>query len=169
MSKLTKGQVSNDMIEYFCEHVGNEKIIGQTTDVVWDMFNAFCDEHRLKVIFNKTAFGQRFSRITDLTTKPKRVNGKMSRIWVQADGSILKSVYVSNDLIERYVQDTGIDKISGCLSSSIWDDFCEYCEKHKANNQYSKLGFCQRLSKLYNMKSKCVRFEGKACKILEAQ
>lgn len=167
MSKLTKGQVTNDMIEYFSEHVGTEKIIGQTTDTVWNMFHDFCDEHRLKVICNKTAFGQRLSRITDLTTTPRKVNGKQIRVWVDVE-TRLKSAYISNDTIKQYVQETGIDEISGCLSSSIWEDFCEYCENNKIENRFSKLGFCQRLSKMYNLKSKCVRFYGKVCKILEA-
>ena len=167
MSKLTKGKVTNDMILYFCDDVGEKKIIGRSTDVVWDMFNSFCEEHRLKVICTKTAFGQRMARIMNWTTKPQRVNGELTRFWLIDDESRSNSVYISNDTINEYVQHVGIDKISGCLSVSIWDDFCEYCENNKFENQYSKLGFCMRLSNLYGMKSKCVRFDGKACKILE--
>ena len=78
-------------------------------------------------------------------------------------GEIDLSFLKPNVIVDKFVEDRGLNSINNCMCDSVWDEFCNFCG---GNPPMTKQSFHKLLTNNHPLKSKCTSIDGRVCRVL---
>lgn len=84
---------------------------------------------------------------------------------------LIKYSYVENtsvvvDLIKSYVDNRTLEAIVGCLATSVYDDFLEYCKENNIRTIVGSNTFKLNLYRLYNLTTTPRKYNNNSVRII---
>lgn len=84
MEELKEYEKNNNPILLFFDEISKEDVINESINDIYRIYTVFCNENNFSP-FSKVEFGRSLGSYFDIVSKPKRINGKLIRIWCEKD------------------------------------------------------------------------------------
>lgn len=71
-----------------------------------------------------------------------------------------------NKIIDKYVNNRKLDNIIGCIGYQVFEDFIEFCKENNIETSLNNNSFRYKLLKKYNLKTKVMKVNKKATRVI---